>query len=288
MDRIRVASMQYYIRPVRAFEQFADQVGSLVETAKDYKCQLAVFPEYFTVQLLTLGDVKRPIQEQIRDLSKQVPRYMELMSGLARKHKMYICAGTIPVHEPDDDRIYNECFFFSPKGEYGIQGKVHMTRFEDEEWMISPRGGLKIFETAFGKVVVLICYDVEFPENVRALALAGADLVLVPTALMAPYGFIPRAMVPTRAYENQVFLAYANRCGREGAFEYYGESCVIGPDGAELARAGAGEALITADLDRERLAASRALNTYLPDRRPEIYGALARPAAGPRATARDR
>ena len=70
---------------------------------------------------------------------------------------------------------------------------------------------------------ILICYDVEFPENVRLLALAGADLVAVPTALMVPYAFVAAtAWSPTRAYENQVFLAYVNRCGREGELGYYG------------------------------------------------------------------
>ena len=88
--------MQYFIRPVQTFNQFRDQVEALVETAADYKCQLLVFPEYFTVQLLTLGNVKRPIREQIEDLAKQVPTYKELMEGLARKHRMYIVGGTYP------------------------------------------------------------------------------------------------------------------------------------------------------------------------------------------------
>jgi predicted amidohydrolase len=74
-ERIRVASLQYFIRPVQSFEQFRDQVEGLVETAADYKCHLLVFPEYFSVQLLTLGNVKRPIREQIRDLAKQAPRF---------------------------------------------------------------------------------------------------------------------------------------------------------------------------------------------------------------------
>jgi predicted amidohydrolase len=123
---------------------------------------------------------------------------------------------------------------------------------------------------------ILICYDVEFPENVRLLALGGADLILVPTALMQPYGFIPRALVAARAYENQVFIAYANRCGREGDLAYYGLSCIVGPDGIDRARAGTAEELIVADLDPEQLAASRRLNTYLRDRRPELYQPLAK------------
>ena len=76
MERIRVASLQYFIRPVQTFEQFRDQVSALVDTAVDYKCHLIVFSEYFTVQLLTLGNVQRPIREQIIDLAQCVPRYM--------------------------------------------------------------------------------------------------------------------------------------------------------------------------------------------------------------------
>ena len=71
MSHFRVASLQYFLRPVPTFEAFADQVMALVETAADYKARLVVFPEYFTVQLLTLGNVKRPIADQIRDLADQ-------------------------------------------------------------------------------------------------------------------------------------------------------------------------------------------------------------------------
>ena len=182
--------------------------------------------------------------------------------------------------ERDGGAVYNAAQLIDAHGErVASYRKSHLFGDLDREAFAAGDGAPVLADVGGWRAGILICYDVEFPENVRALALAGADLVLVPTALMAPYAFIPRAMVPTRAYENQVFLAYANRCGREGELVYVGESCVIGPDGAELARAGRGEELIVADLDRERLARSRAVNTYLADRRPEIYRALAQPAA---------
>ena len=121
------------------------------------------------------------------------------------------------------------------------------------------------------QIGILICYDIEFPENVRNLALAGADFVAVPTALMEPYHFVPNAMVPTRAYENQIFIAYGNRCGEEKELRYCGLSCIVGPDGEDVARASASEELIFATLDRSLLESSRKLNTYLEDRRPELY-----------------
>ena len=128
------------------------------------------------------------------------------------------------------------------------------------------------------RIGILICYDVEFPEAVRAHALARADLVAVPTALMEPFEVVTRTVVPARAYENQVFLAYANRCGIEGKLTYCGESCVVGPDGVDLARAGRDEELITAELDLGRLRGSRRVNTHLQDRRPELYRTLLAPA----------
>ena len=79
-DRIRVATLQYFIRPVESFERFQEQVEGLVQTAADYKCHLVVFPEYFTTQLLMLGNYKGPIQEQVRELSKLAPRYVSLMT----------------------------------------------------------------------------------------------------------------------------------------------------------------------------------------------------------------
>lgn len=126
------------------------------------------------------------------------------------------------------------------------------------------------------RVGLLICYDVEFPETVRCLALAGADLVVVPTALMVPYDVVARTVVPTRAVENQVYLAYANRAGAERVLQYCGLSCVVGPDGVELARAGTGVELAQADLDLPALHVARAGTTYLADRRPELYAALTR------------
>ena len=121
---------------------------------------------------------------------------------------------------------------------------------------------------------MLICYDVEFPENVRHLALLGADLVAVPTALMRPFDVVANILVPARAYENQVFVAYVDRCGHEGDFEYCGLSCVVGPDGVDLARAGRGEELILADIDKAVLLRSRQVNTHMRDRRPALYHKL--------------
>ncbi|MFF0646242.1 carbon-nitrogen hydrolase family protein [Streptomyces tendae] len=124
-------------------------------------------------------------------------------------------------------------------------------------------------------VGLMICYDVEFPENVRAHALAGTDLLLVPTAQMHPFQFVAESVVPVRAFENQMYVAYVNRVGHEGEFEFVGLSTLAGPDGIARARAGHAEELVLADVDPAFLAASREANPYLRDRRPGLYGALA-------------
>ncbi|MEU2337441.1 carbon-nitrogen hydrolase family protein [Streptomyces sp. NPDC006654] len=123
-------------------------------------------------------------------------------------------------------------------------------------------------------VGLMICYDVEFPELVRAHALAGTDLLLVPTANMHPFQFVAESLVPVRAWESQMYVAYVNRVGSEGEFEFVGLSTLAGPDGIARARAGRGTELLLAEADPALLAASREANPYLKDRRPGLYGSL--------------
>ena len=122
-------------------------------------------------------------------------------------------------------------------------------------------------------VATMVCYDVEFPEAVRAAALAGARAVLVPTANMEPYVAVNDVVVRSRAIENATPVVYANHCGSEGETRYVGASVVVGPDGAVLARGGPdGEELLVVDLPL-RAAHPPDGATYLADRRPEIYDA---------------
>ena len=118
---------------------------------------------------------------------------------------------------------------------------------------------------------LLICYDVEFPEVVRAHADSGTEWLIVPTGLMTPYELVAEKVVPARAYESQMFVTYVNRCGIEADLEYCGSSCAIAPDGAELGRAGRGEQLLTVTIDPSTIARSRSVNTHLTDRRSDLY-----------------
>lgn len=149
--------------------------------------------------------------------------------------------------------------------------KLHLYGAEEKR-LFTPGDTWTLFELEGWRIGVLICFDVEFPEAVRELALAGAELVLVPAALPRHAAIVARSLVPVRALENQIFLAYADLCGEEGAVAFCGRSAILGPEGDVLARAGGrGPVLLTADLDRRRLAASRRAFSYLAERRAELY-----------------
>jgi predicted amidohydrolase len=276
MERLRIASLQYFIRPVQTFDQFRDQVQALVETAADYKAQLLVFPEYFTVQLLTLGNVKRPIQEQIRDLALQADRFRTLMGDLARQHGLYIVAGTIPVVGDGPDRIYNECSFFSPTGTLGIQGKLHMTRFEKEEWKVLPREKFIVFETNFGRVAITICYDVEFPEIARAAGREGAHILVVPSCTDDRQGFLRvRYCAQARAVENQMYVVQSSTVGSlpmvPAVSLNYGQASILTPSDFSFSRDGIlaegipnQESMVIGDVNLTTILQGRSHGTVLP------------------------
>ncbi len=276
MGKTRVASLQYYIRPVQTFEQFRDQVEALVDTALDYKCRLLVFPEYFTVQLLTLGDVKRPIREQVRHLARQAPRFVELMGSLARKSGMYIVAGTIPVADDGDEPVYNQCFVFSPAGDAGSQRKLHMTRFETEEWHVSPGSHLRVFDTDLGRIAVTICYDVEFPELARAAAREGVFLLIVPSCTDDRQGFLRvRYCAQARAVENQLYVIQSSTVGSlpmvPAVSLNYGQAAILTPNDFAFSRDGIlaegipnQESMIIGELDPKTIEESRSSGTVLP------------------------
>lgn len=276
MERIRVASLQYYIRPVRQFDQFREQVEALVETAVDYKSQLMVFPEYFTTQLLTLDNTRRPMPEQIRSLANHVPAFVELMERLAREHRLYIVAGSIPTVADSGGAVYNRSFFFSPSGAHGLQDKLHMTRFETEEWGISAGGSLKLFETEFGKVAVTICYDVEFPELARVAAREGAYVLVVPSCTDDRQGYLRvRYCAHARAIENQLYVIQSPTVGSlpmvPAVSLNYGQAAILTPSDFSFARDGIlaeglpnQEMMVIGELNLKTIVEARERGTVLP------------------------
>lgn len=244
MNRARVAALQYFVRPIRDFAEFREQVAGLAHTAADYDCDLLVFPEYFTVQLLTLGDIRRPMDEQVRDMARRTPDYIEVFESLARVCGIHIIAGTIATPDPDHaDKVYNDSFFFAPDGSHATQGKMNMTRFEAEVWRVSPRDTLRLFETPFGRVAIAICYDVEFPEVCRAAAHAGAVLLVVPSYTDDRQGFLRvRYCAQARAIENQMFVVNAATVGSlpmvPAVSLNYGLASILTPSDFPFARDG--------------------------------------------------
>ena len=196
----------------------------------------------------------------------------QAIADIARHHGIAILYG---YPERADGHIYNSVQLIERDGErLANYRKTHLFGEIDRD-AFSPGTDETVLADLDGWCIgFLICYDVEFPENVRRLALAGDDFVAVSTAVMVPYDFVASHMVPTRAFENQVFVAYANRCASENGLDYIGQSCVVGPDGKDLARAKREETLIFAQLERDLLAQSRQLNTYLEDRNPALYDPL--------------
>jgi len=149
--------------------------------------------------------------------------------------------------------------------------KTHL--FGPEENRLFHAGDSLVLTRLEGLTIgILICYDVEFPEAVRTLTNAGAQLIAVPTALMKPYCRIAETVVPTRAYESQVFVAYVNRIGTEGNLTYCGLSSIIGPDGHPLLSMDPGEeGVFLTDVETSTVTTVRKENPVLADRRPELY-----------------
>jgi predicted amidohydrolase len=228
--------------------------------------RLAVFPELFVCGY-DAGAALTALAEPAGGPSA------EAIAAIAARTGVAVLYG---YPERDGRRIYNSAQLIDGSGRsIANYRKTHLYgRWERR--VFTPGDTLVTATVGELKIGILICYDVEFPEAVRALALAGAELVAVPTALVQPFDIVARRLVPARAFENQVYVAYAGLCGKEGDLGYCGLSCVIGPDGRELSRAGRRPGLLCAEIDPGALAASRRLNPYLTDRRPGLY---AQPAA---------
>jgi len=173
-----------------------------------------------------------------------------------------------------DGRIYNSVQLIDAHGSsLANYRKTHLFGGLDRA-MFSPGGNhFPVVEVNGWKVGLLICYDIEFPENARRLARDGAELILVPTANMAPYDFICQVTVRSRAQENQCYLVYANYCGAEGEIHYCGQSSIVGPDGSLLAMAGRDSLMLVADIDLQRVHEGRANTPYLQDLRSELHDA---------------
>lgn len=172
----------------------------------------------------------------------------------------------------DDGRFYNAVQLIDAHGRSLCNyRKTHLFGELDRSMFSAGPDHFPVVELDGWKLGLLICYDIEFPENARRLAMEGAELILVPTANMTPYDFICNVTVRARAQENQCYLVYANYCGAEGEIQYCGQSSIIGPDGSLLAMAGHDECQLLAELDRGRVMRGREAFPYLADLRRDLH-----------------
>ena len=242
-------------------------LAAAAETGSD----LLIFPEMFLTGY-NIGDAVFELAEPADGPSAAA------VEAIARESGVSILYG---YPERRGQRVFNSArLIHSARGAIANYRKTHLYGTEEKRLFV-PGDDLVTADLDGLKVGILICYDVEFPEAVRALALAGAELIAVPTALIEPFDIVSRTLVPARAFENQVCVAYAGMCGREGDLGYCGLSCIVGPDGRDLARADAGPALLAADIDPAGITTGRKTNPYLSDRRPALYAARVKPAPSP-------
>ena len=189
----------------------------------------------------------------------------DAVAQIAQRHRLAIVYGH--PERAAAGSAYNAATLVGPDGVVGGRHrKVHLFGDVDRRLFVPNPGRPSTFDFDGARVGILICYDVEFPEAVRRLAVDGARTVLVPTANMAGFEVVQQVLVRARACENGCGVVYANYCGADDLFEYNGGSVICGPDGEVLARAGdQGEELIVADLPGE------SAGTYLADRRAGLY-----------------
>jgi len=193
----------------------------------------------------------------------------QAVAAIAQRHRIAIVYG-YPEHNAEG-RPYNAVQFIGADGvRLANYRKTHLFGHIDRAQFSPGPQAPAVFAWNGWRLGLLICYDIEFPEPARDLALQGADVLLVPTANMVDFDEVQRVLLPARALENRVFVAYANACGREGDTTYGGLSTVCAPMGAVQAQAGRDEQLLLTTLDRSALQQARHTSQWA-DRRTDLY-----------------
>lgn len=167
--------------------------------------------------------------------------------------------------ERDGDTVYNAFIFIDDQGRTLANHRKTVLPLGIEHDRFATGSGFPVFRFGNATLAMLICYECEFPEIIRNVALGGAEIVLVATAGGQKWTQVPTCVVPSRAYENGIFIVYANYCGVENGHGYCGLSCIVNPSGIDLARAGGGQEVISANIDLDLIAEARANVTFLKD-----------------------
>lgn len=204
----RAAIAQYPVSKPASWNEAAEQLARWTAEAAAPGAKLLVFPEYAAMSLAGMfaPEVHGDLNAQLHALQTLREDYVELHRALARRHGIYLLAGSFPW-QVEAQRFHNRAWLFGPDGKAGFQDKRVMTRFERERWSISAATELKVFDTALGRLGIQICYDSEFPLPARNQAEAGAQLLLVPSCTDAAAGYHRvRVAAQARALENQCYV----------------------------------------------------------------------------------
>lgn len=285
--KVRLSCVQYQMRKINSFNEFAKQVEYFVDIAADYGSDFVLLPELFTVQLLSQVDALSP-QEGMLKLAAYTPKLRKLLSRLATQHGLTIIGGSHPVKR--GDHLFNIAHVCLPDGSIIEQPKLHITPNERKWWQISGGDHLAVIDTPTARIGVLICYDVEFPEPVRFLADAGVEILFVPFCTDHRQSYLRvRYCAHARAIENQIYVALAGNVGNlpdvTNMDVQYGQAAVLTPSDFEFARDGIAaeadsneETVLVCDLDLDDLHAARRGGTVTPrlDRRGDMFQYVAR------------
>lgn len=282
VSNVRLCLVQFQMRRISSFEEFARQCEFYTDVGADYQCDFVVFPELFTTQLLSLVEAHRP-GEAARELAAFTPQYLDLFSDLAVKYNVNVVGGSQFALE--EGRLHNVSYLFHRNGGIDKQYKIHITPSERRWWGVEPGSRVEVFETDRGKVAILICYDVEFPELARVAAAKGASILFVPYNTDERYSYLRvRHCAQARAIENQFYVAIAGCTGNlpfvENSDIHYAQAGIFTPSDFPFARdaiaAESGpntETVVIQDVDLETLRRNRIDGTVRPwtDRRRDLY-----------------
>jgi len=269
---VRVALLQMDCSGNR--ERNLARAEEMIREASDKKAQILLLPEVFH-ELFFITD----LNSRYFELAEPIPGPItDRMQELARAFEVVI---VVPIYERVDRSVYyNSAAVIDADGKLlGVYRKNHIplnTIFFEKLYFKPGNLGYPVFNTRYGKVGLLICHDRHYPEGARALALNGAEIVLIPSA--TPDKSLSRKVwekeLCAHAIFNEYFVGGLNRTGQEGAFFYYGRSVAFDPAGEMLAQAGEGEEVLLFDCDLDLITQRRRAWQFYRDRRPDTYGIL--------------
>ncbi len=278
----RVGCVQWQMRTLKSVGELIQQVEFFVDALSDYQCDLALFPEFFNAPLMGIENHQTSI-DAIKALAEFTDEIVEAISKLAVAYNINIVAGSMPVIE--NDELFNVAYLCRRDGTQDAQYKLHPTPHEKRAWIMQGGDSLKVFDTDFGKIGVLICYDVEFPELARLQSNEGMQILFVPFWTDTKNGYLRvRCCAHARAIENECYVAIAGSVGNlpkvDGADIQYAQSAVFSPsdfafphDAIMAETTPNTEMTLIVDLDLEKLKKLQnegSVRNYL-DRRRDLY-----------------